>query len=132
MSGGFPVLLYQRCSSQFGLDHFLPGLPICPDFPRNDPRGSGFPLVSSDYGDLWPYKPPVPGYDLSHDGPTTLPRLKMRRRLLRLALLSVLVPLALEAMDSAADRLETANGPTPVTKRMRQASRVGRALAQRR
>lgn len=56
----------------------------------------------------------------------------MRRRLLRLALLSVLVPLALEAMDSAADRLEAANGPTPVTKRMRQASRVGRALVQRR
>lgn len=55
----------------------------------------------------------------------------MRRRLLRLALLSVLVPLALEAMDSVADRLEAANGPTPAARRLRQASRTGRALVKR-
>lgn len=56
----------------------------------------------------------------------------MRRRLIRLALLSVVVPLALEAMESAADRLEAANGPSKATKRMRQASSVGRRLSKRR
>lgn len=56
----------------------------------------------------------------------------MRRRLLRLALLSVVVPLALQAIDSAADRLEAAKGPTPAAKRLRQASRVGRSLSKRR
>ena len=56
----------------------------------------------------------------------------MRRRLLRLAILSLVVPLALEAMESAADRLDAAKGPTPASKRLRQASRVGRRLTPRR
>lgn len=51
---------------------------------------------------------------------------------MRLALLSVAVPIALQAMEAVADRLEETNGPTPAAKRLRQASAVGRRLSQRR
>lgn len=55
----------------------------------------------------------------------------MRRRLLRLALLSVVVPVALEAVDYVADRLEASGGPTSATRTMRRASTVGRRLSRR-
>jgi hypothetical protein len=45
----------------------------------------------------------------------------MRRRLLRLALAAVVVPVAAEAVEIAATRLERGGGPTPASRAVRTA-----------
>ncbi len=55
----------------------------------------------------------------------------MRRRLLRLALVTVALPLAVKAAESTADRLESVNGPSAGTRLLRHGSRLGRQLGGR-
>jgi hypothetical protein len=55
----------------------------------------------------------------------------MRRRLLRLALLSIVVPLVLEVMETVANQLEANKGPTTTSRSLRQASVMGRRVVRR-
>ncbi len=52
----------------------------------------------------------------------------MRRRLLRFALITVAVPLAVRAVEGMADRIEAVNGPSGPTRALRRASSIGRRL----
>ncbi len=53
----------------------------------------------------------------------------MRRRLLRFALLTVAVPLAVKAVEGMADRIEAVNGPSGSSRALRRASTIGRRLS---
>ncbi|HET6964953.1 MAG TPA: hypothetical protein VFH58_09290 [Acidimicrobiales bacterium] len=55
----------------------------------------------------------------------------MRRRLLRLAVVTVVLPLAVKAAESTADRLEAVNGPSAGTRLLRHGSRLGRRFGGR-
>lgn len=55
----------------------------------------------------------------------------MRRRLLRLAVVTVVVPLAVKAAESTADRLEATRGPSAGSRLLRHGSRLGRRFAGR-
>jgi hypothetical protein len=53
----------------------------------------------------------------------------MRRRLLRLAVVMVVLPLAAKAADEVADRMELARGPSRPTRLLRQGSSLSRRVA---
>jgi hypothetical protein len=55
----------------------------------------------------------------------------MRKRLIRLALMFVVVPAAVRGAEVVADRLEAQSGPSRSSRALRQASAAGRRLAQR-
>lgn len=56
----------------------------------------------------------------------------MRRRLLRFALLTVVLPFAVKAVDAMADRIEAVNGPSRPSTLLRRASSIGRRLGRTR
>lgn len=56
----------------------------------------------------------------------------MRRRLLKLAVVSLVVPMASRAADEMAQRLESANGRSSTTKALRQVASAGRRFSGRR
>jgi hypothetical protein len=57
--------------------------------------------------------------------------LTMKRRLTRMALMMVALPLGVRAAEAIADHLEAGRGPSTATKVLRQSSSLGRRLARR-
>ena len=55
----------------------------------------------------------------------------MRRRLVRAAVVALVLPAGVKAMELAADRLEAAHGPTPSSKFLRRGSTIGRRISRR-
>jgi hypothetical protein len=52
----------------------------------------------------------------------------MRRRIVRFALMALVLPVAVRTADALADRLESESGATPATKLLRQGSGIGKKL----
>ncbi len=55
----------------------------------------------------------------------------MRRRLIRMGLAMVVLPLAIRLAESSADRLEAVNGPSTGSNLLRRGSAVARRYARR-
>jgi len=53
----------------------------------------------------------------------------MRRRLAKLALMMLVLPLSIRAAEALADLVEADRGPTKTTRVLRQSSKLGRRLA---
>lgn len=65
----------------------------------------------------------------AHDR-STHPR-TMRRRLVRIALMTLVLPGAVKVAEALADRLEAHGGPSPSSKALRRGSTLGRRLYRR-
>ena len=55
----------------------------------------------------------------------------MRRRLVRMALVMVVVPVAVHLAESTADRMEAVHGPSTGSRALRRSSAIGRRWTRR-